>query len=175
MIVSTAAMIAGMTATPSHGLVRQLFGKIDSLGTECFNQKLNWGDLIMNKYSALALMIGTLSLFTSPASAATTKWMSTKEFNTYSDTSLAQRWYPVTIECRAGAWGPQFRFTTATFTAANKPFHKWNYVHGKATQINRLIANLRLSDKPELKYRLIHSTSYVGNDRATYACAIAYR
>ena len=116
-----------------------------------------------------------LCISAAPAGAATTQWMTKSQLNGYAKTSLRDQWYPTRIQCRQGSNGPQFRLTVKSFSSGNKPFHKWNWVEGKASDLSRMVSRLKRSDRPDLKYRIVHKTTYKNAAGVAYGCAIAMR
>ena len=41
--------------------------------------------------------------------------------------------------------------------------------------LGRLVSRLKRSDRPDLKYRIVHSTTYKNAAGVPYGCAIAFR
>ena len=130
----------------------------------------------MTKATASALAV-TLLLAgaAAPARAETTGWMPLEQARSFAMTSKRDQWYPTAIDCRQGPDGPLFRFETASIAAAGKPFHKWNWVAGKASRLEQLVKRLKRSDRPDLKYRIIHKSTYRDSHGVEYGCAIAFR
>jgi hypothetical protein len=125
----------------------------------------------MRRFAIAAL----LAAYAAPAFADTTPWMTKVQTDQLAATSKRDQWAPTAIECQQGLNGPQFRLTTQPFTMENKPFHKWNWVEGKASRLERLVAKLKRSDRRDLKYRIVASATYKNARGAEHGCAIAFR
>ena len=125
--------------------------------------------------TSIVVLALTMIAAASPVLAAQSDWMSRRQLNAYADTSKSGRWHPVKIDCKAGGKGPLLRLTTVKTDPAAKPFHKWTWVVGKADELDLLVRKIKLRDRPELKYRIVHKKTYTGKDGVKYACAIVYR
>ena len=127
------------------------------------------------RFKSFAWLILSTALAISPAEAATTGWLSKADVNAFGKTSVQQKLYPTAIECRSVDTKPRFRLTYRTFAGANKPFHKWQWVHGRAEELQALVGKIPLKDRPELKYRIVGKHTYRSPSGALMGCAIAFR
>lgn len=128
-------------------------------------------------YVLFALMI---SLTT--AQAAQTDWMgknATLAFVKANMSAQNPNFYPTKIECKqkSRASNPghmEIRFTYKPMPTP-KPFHKYNWVLDRASQLEKRVSKLRRSDRLDLKYRMIDKDTYVASDGSKWGCALAYR
>lgn len=106
------------------------------------------------------------------AIAASSGWMNEGQlkFFVQSKLSKGKGFYPTTIDCKPG----QYKFGYEKVPDP-KPFHKWNYVHGNASALSSLVTQLKLSDRPDLKYRIVSKAEYVDTKGIKMGCALAYR
>lgn len=84
------------------------------------------------------------------------------------------KFYATAIDCKDDGKGPRFR-VTYTALSGPKPFHRWNWVHAKSTDLAKAVSRLKVSDEKHLKYRVVQKRSYVTAKGVEMTCAIAYR
>lgn len=56
-----------------------------------------------------------------------------------------------------------------------KPFHRWNWLNAKTSDLTKAVGRLKLSDEKHLKYRVIQKSDYVTPSGTKMSCAIVYR
>lgn len=131
------------------------------------------------------LRIMTLGLFFlmsgSVALAGATPWLTDREMDRYADRVMVGKSYGTAIQCRDSAKGPLLRITSAAFPPGYKAmtgtdkFFRWFWVIAVDTQLDSRIAKLRRKDKPHLKWRIVHRSSYTADNGRKMTCAILYR
>jgi len=133
---------------------------------------------ILTRFAAAALMA---VLYATTARAATTEWMSEAGLNSYIKTNWGgaihgtpPKFYPTAIECRDARPDPQFRMTYSKLTG-QKPFYRWSWVFDRSSGIQQAVTQHKISDRPELKYRIVQQGSYTAGNGVKMSCAIIYR
>ena len=106
------------------------------------------------------------------ANAASSGWLNDSQVKSFIQSRLSKGKgsYPTGIDCKPG----QLKFAYEKVPDP-KPFHKWNYVHGNASALPSLVAQLKLSDRPDLKYRIVSKAEYVNSEGNKMGCALVYR
>lgn len=115
-----------------------------------------------------------------PSLAATTDWLSVRQVE-----GIVKGWggamyktapsqYATAIDCKDDGKGPRFRLTYMPLSDP-KPFHRWNWVFSKSSDLARQVSRLKRSDRKELKYRVVQKRSYVSPEGVEMTCAIVYR
>jgi hypothetical protein len=133
--------------------------------------RLPTGNHIMRVQTLIGLTAIIIQYVATVAYAETTEWMSKSQAENFAQNSKSNKIYPTQIDCKDGLL---IRFTTKSL-GSEKPFHKWNWVVGKASDLDKLVGRLKRSDKFELKYQIISKKAFTGADGLKYGCAIAYR
>jgi len=121
------------------------------------------------------VIILSVAAMASNAQAEATHWMSAAELREFVKTSASGMWYPTKIECKDVAGRAVIRLTTVTFDRSSKPFHKWNYVIGRASELSSKVERLKRSDRFDLKYKMTQITEYTDTNGIRYGCAVAFR
>ena len=128
------------------------------------------------------IMMGLLlSLLGDVAEAGTTPWLTRQEMDRHADRAMIGKSYGTAIQCKDSDKGPLLRITTANFPPGYKAmtgidkFFRWYWVVAKDSQLGQTIAKLRRKDKPHLKWRIVHRTSYTDANGKKMTCAILYR
>lgn len=83
--------------------------------------------------------------------------------------------YPTKISCRFEGGRTEFKLDIKAVGNGGKPFYKWFWVEGKASELAALAAAVPLSDQPQRKYRIVSKDNYTGADGSTMGCALLYR
>lgn len=126
------------------------------------------------------LLAIALSGAASPSLAGTTDWLSPKQLN-----NVIRSWggakygtppthYATAIDCKDEGKDPRFRITFVPLSGA-KPFHRWNWVFAKSSELAKTVSKLKLSDERHLKYRVVQKSSHVDAKGVERTCAIVYR
>lgn len=132
------------------------------------------------KFAAVAVVLLAAS---GPSAAASTNWMTMNQmkslFNSWGggkDGPVATA-YATAIDCKDDGNGPQFKVTYKLIKSMSgtKPFHRWNWVFTKSSDLAKAVAKLKVSDEKHLKYRVVQQSSYTGSNGVEMICAIAYR
>lgn len=110
-----------------------------------------------------------------PVVADTTPWMSENALRQFVKTQMnGRKAYATGIECRAKNGTPELRLITQAFGAGAPPFHRWQWVHARTDRLPATVSKLRLSSRPELKYRVVSKHNYTHQSRS-YTCAVLFR
>lgn len=83
--------------------------------------------------------------------------------------------YPTKIGCRYENGRTEFKLDTKAVGGGNKPFYKWFWVEGKASELSALAAAVPLSDQPQRKYRIVSKDTYSDANGSKMGCALLYR
>jgi hypothetical protein len=119
--------------------------------------------------AALLLVAGT------QLQAAETPWVPVAGFQQHVSTKLnGGKVIPTGIACRARNGNLQIQLAYQPLSSMKKPFHKWQWVVDRADLMPERIANLKLSDRPDLKYRVVMQET-VSLRGAAWVCAVAFR
>ncbi|RWE07648.1 MAG: hypothetical protein EOS23_26350 [Mesorhizobium sp.] len=124
---------------------------------------------------AVAVFAGCNSSF-----AASTDWLPDKQMK-----NVIRSWggglngpppkfYPTAVNCKDDGEGPQFKMTYTPMSDP-KPFHRWNWLNAKTSDLTKAVGRLKLSDEKHLKYRVIQKSDYVTPSGTKMSCAIVYR
>src|SRR5688572_23508279 len=122
-----------------------------------------------------ALTAALFFVATGQLSAAETAWLPVEAFQQHLSTKLdGGKVIPSGIACRARNGKLQVQLAYQPLSSRKKPFHKWQWVVDRADLIPSRVAKLKLSDRPDLKYRVVmqDTVSFRG---AEWVCAIAFR
>lgn len=130
--------------------------------------------------AVLALSASGLLMSVDASLAAKTGWATHGQIN-----AIIRAWgggkgrppaksYPTAVECKDDGNGPRFRMTY-TPMAGSKPFYRWSWVHLESSKLGSAIANWKLPDRLELKYRVVQNDSYLPASGIEWTCAIVYR
>lgn len=100
-----------------------------------------------------------------------TPWLTFSQMQDHAHTVMKKEIYPTAIQCKSGSGNRTLvRFMTRpAFTP--KPFHKWQFVVAKKSELMKAITRIPLMDKPELKYRIV-SQADAGTGET---CALLFR
>lgn len=131
---------------------------------------------IMKFAAAAVVLLATIG----PSVAASTDWMTGKQadnlFKSWGGAMYgkAPKAYATAIDCKDDGNGPRFKVTYKPMSET-KPFHRWNWVFAKSSDLAKAVARLKVSDEKHLKYRIVQQNSYTSGSGVEMVCAIAYR
>jgi hypothetical protein len=126
--------------------------------------------------AALAIVLLTAT----PSFAASTDWLSKKQIDEVirswggAGYGTLPKFYATGVDCKDDGDGPRFKMTY-TALSGPKPYHRWNWVFAKSSDITKAVARLKRSDQKHLKYRVVQQSSFVSKNGTKMSCAIAYR
>lgn len=148
-----------------------------------FRQRLYriW-DFEMKKIAALALGVMvciSLSLnHSAHAQSQKSQWLSMKGLDNFTHQTMAKKFYATKIHCRrdrSKKGGVALRLTYLPIFEASRPFHRWNWFVDLDSKKAERLAGLKRSDRLELRYRMVHSTTFKDPDGQKITCVLAYR
>lgn len=119
----------------------------------------------------LALSVGCTNAW-----AASTDWMSRSQLKAFVKKNMGEgKAYATGIDCKSAKGGSLIKLTWVPF-AGKKPFHRWIWLLEESADLAEAVANHKLTDRPELKYRIVSKRSFVRNgDGVKMTCALIYR
>jgi len=122
-----------------------------------------------------ALTAALFLVATGHVPAAETPWVPVEAFQQHLSTKLnGGKVIPSGIACRARNGKLQVQLAYQPLSSMKKPFHKWQWVVDRADLIPNRVAELKRSDRLDLKYRVVmrDTVSFRG---AEWVCAVAFR
>ncbi len=129
----------------------------------------------MKKWIFLAAIAFCLSA-TSLSLAGTTGWMYGDQLRALIDTNLHGKAYGTAIECKEDR-GVMLRLTYVPFVPFSgvPPIYRWQWVFGKSSDLDKIIAGIRLKGKPQRKYKVVQKHSFLAANGDEMTCAILHR
>lgn len=120
------------------------------------------------------LTAAALVLLALPAQAEMTGWMTKAQMHKHVARNMnGGKAYPRDIQCGHSNGKTYLRFDSVPFSGP-PPFHRWQWVLEPHAHLTRAIANIGLTSRPDLKYRIVKSMSFDQNG-TRMTCALLYR
>ena len=127
-------------------------------------------------------MLGMMLVASASVSyAGTTEWMSQSQLDSYAKSRMTGKFYATAINCKDSSNGPLLKLNYDAFPEGYTRmtgidlFYRWYWLISKSSGFTKAIAKIRPKEKPHLKWRVVHQSSYVDAAGVKMTCAVLYR